>query len=237
LAGSPDIAAAIFGKIDQSSVFVCDVSIVNPSAGKSRPSPNPNVLIELGYAIARLGWENIILILNEEYGGIEQLPFDLRARRILKYRISPEAQDKASERSRVCASLQAGIRSILLNVPQRREKSGTTQVGTHTTSKQDKSDAQSKLKVIMNLPQGMRRSQMLLENAEEHLNRNRYDLAVIFASKLPSGRRKFDLLTAIADGSMGLRDADTAQKAISGLPQGMRRSQMAQQLLGIMERP
>jgi len=45
--GSPDIAATIFEKIDNCDVFVCDVSIVNARSRK-RPTPNPNVLIELG---------------------------------------------------------------------------------------------------------------------------------------------------------------------------------------------
>ncbi|MCJ7675892.1 MAG: nucleotide-binding protein, partial [Sedimentisphaerales bacterium] len=47
--GSPDIANTIFGKIEQSQVFACDVSIINKGE-KSRKAPNPNVLIELGYA-------------------------------------------------------------------------------------------------------------------------------------------------------------------------------------------
>lgn len=49
IAGSPDISHSIFSKIDSTSVFVCDVSIIDSEAKK--PSPNPNVLIELGYAI------------------------------------------------------------------------------------------------------------------------------------------------------------------------------------------
>lgn len=55
LAGSPDIANSILAKIAVSDVFVADVSVVN--AGAARPSPNPNVLVELGCAIAELGWE------------------------------------------------------------------------------------------------------------------------------------------------------------------------------------
>lgn len=67
LAGAPDIANSILAKIAVSDVFVADVSIVNP--GAARPSPNPNVLLELGYAIAELGWENIILVQNGAFGG------------------------------------------------------------------------------------------------------------------------------------------------------------------------
>src|SRR5438876_9492524 len=46
--GAPDIAHTIFQKIEKAAAFVADVSIIN--AGIGRPTPNPNVLIELGYA-------------------------------------------------------------------------------------------------------------------------------------------------------------------------------------------
>jgi len=48
--GSPDIADTIFRKIDASQVFVCDISIINKGL-QSKPTPNPNVLVELGYAM------------------------------------------------------------------------------------------------------------------------------------------------------------------------------------------
>src|SRR5437867_1742499 len=48
--GAPDISSTIFAKITAAHVFVADVSIVTrPEQGKS--TPNPNVLIELGYAL------------------------------------------------------------------------------------------------------------------------------------------------------------------------------------------
>ena len=50
--GSPHIAKTIFQKIDVADVFVADVSIVGGSI--ERPAPNPNVLIELGYALCSL---------------------------------------------------------------------------------------------------------------------------------------------------------------------------------------
>ena len=30
--------------------------------------PNPNVVFELGYAVANLGWERVILLINEAHG-------------------------------------------------------------------------------------------------------------------------------------------------------------------------
>ncbi len=83
--GSPDITESIFSKISNSSVFVADISIVNSSDESIRKTPNPNVLIELGYAARTLGWEKIICIYNTDFGSFDDLPFDLRNRRIMPY--------------------------------------------------------------------------------------------------------------------------------------------------------
>ena len=116
LTGSPDIVASIFEKIKDSSVFVCDVSIVNKNDNSSRLTPNPNVLIELGFAISHLGWPNIIMIMNEEFGAVESLPFDLRARRVLAYKMAPESEDKSTERNKISKILKEGIKNILLSI-------------------------------------------------------------------------------------------------------------------------
>lgn len=85
LAGSPDIAESIFTKIAGCNVFIADISIINPESENSRKTPNPNVLIELGFAARALGWEKIICIFNSEFGDFNDLPFDLRNRRIMDY--------------------------------------------------------------------------------------------------------------------------------------------------------
>lgn len=85
--GSPNIPQTILQKIDETDIFVCDVTIIN-SNSKFRPTPNPNVLFELGYAINRLGWERVIMIMNEAFGNIEKLPFDLEKRRAFLYSLT-----------------------------------------------------------------------------------------------------------------------------------------------------
>lgn len=112
LAGTPDIANSIFAKIAVSDVFVADVSIVN--TGSNRPSPNPNVLLELGYAIAELGWENTILVMNGAYGGPELLPFDLRGRRIVVYH-KADADNRGEARALLQGRLETALRSALTN--------------------------------------------------------------------------------------------------------------------------
>lgn len=113
LSGSPDISQSIFSKIDQSSAFVCDVSIIDSKAKK--PSPNPNVLIELGYAVKVLSWNRIILVMNTDYGKPELLPFDLRPRRVLAYNISKDAEEKAPERNKLQNNLVVALKSIFEN--------------------------------------------------------------------------------------------------------------------------
>ena len=84
--GAPDIAATILRKIDEATAFVCDVSIVcRPN--NERPCPNPNVLVELGYALKSIRSEKIILVFNTAYGDVSELPFDLRFKRVMTYQM------------------------------------------------------------------------------------------------------------------------------------------------------
>jgi hypothetical protein len=102
--GSPSIVESITGKIARSDVFVCDISIIN-ALSSGRTTPNPNVLYELGFASAILGWERIIMIQNSVYGGPEMLPFDLRGRRILQYYLDSTVDDRAGEKQKLQKSL------------------------------------------------------------------------------------------------------------------------------------
>jgi hypothetical protein len=110
--GSPDIAATIFAKIVAASVFVADVSIVS-RAENLRPCPNPNVLIELGYALKALGHERIIIVFNRAFGNIAELPFDLRARRVLSYEMPEVASERAPARKRLANDFDAALRVAL----------------------------------------------------------------------------------------------------------------------------
>ena len=70
VAGSPDIASTIFGKIDASDIVVADVSIVSDSSAK-RHAPNPNVLIEVGFALKSHNFERVILVFNGAFGTLK----------------------------------------------------------------------------------------------------------------------------------------------------------------------
>lgn len=111
VAGAPDIGLTILAKIDAAVAFVCDVSLVTADAA-GRPSPNPNVLVELGYALRALGLSKIILVMNTAFGRPEKLPFDLRQKRATTYHL-PEGAEKAPVRKDLRAALGTAISLIL----------------------------------------------------------------------------------------------------------------------------
>jgi hypothetical protein len=110
--GAPDIASTIFAKITAADVFVADISIV--VGDQKRATPNPNVLIELGYAMKALGHERVILVFNRAFGKIEDLPFDLRMRRVLAYEL-PEGQTKSTQKKALEKQLNHAIRAAVEN--------------------------------------------------------------------------------------------------------------------------
>jgi len=107
--GSPNITVSIFSKIDESNLFIADISIINPNS-EERKTPNPNVLIELGYAIKKLGFKNIILIFNKYYGNPNDLPFDIRQNRILSYHF--DGNNKAEVANSLIKDLTIAIMTI-----------------------------------------------------------------------------------------------------------------------------
>jgi hypothetical protein len=110
--GSPDIAQTILAKIKDAEIFVGDVSIIN--SGAVRPTPNPNVLIELGYAMAALGTERILMVLNAAYGGPESLPFDLRQRIAVVYTLPEAGDERGLVRKDLAKRLENALRAIFL---------------------------------------------------------------------------------------------------------------------------
>ncbi len=123
--GSPDIVETIFKKIDECDIFIADVSIINkyyPIDEEGQPieavktTPNPNVLIELGYAAHVVGWENIICILNTDFGEIEELPFDIRQRRLTPYSLND--RKKAEVRKMLRGIIAATVMNVQENGPR-----------------------------------------------------------------------------------------------------------------------
>jgi hypothetical protein len=117
--GSPDIAETIFEKIDDCSAFVADVSLINGRRNTdklgcdcTRLTPNPNVLCEWGRATRSVTFDRIISVFNLATGSIEDLPFDMRKRRVVTYRLAG-GDDKPSVRDELAGKLKAALEPIL----------------------------------------------------------------------------------------------------------------------------
>lgn len=103
--GAPDIVQTIFSKINECDIFIADVSVINKyyaitEDGKKdqvKFSPNPNVLLELGYAASVVGWENVICFLNVDYGDPTDFPFDLAHRRLSPYSLQNKTKKEIRE--------------------------------------------------------------------------------------------------------------------------------------------
>ena len=96
VAGWPDITSALFDKIDQCEIFVADITPINGPNSDFRITPNPNVLLELGYALGTgLGRTRIICVINTHYlpdGDLGKLPFDLRGSRPVQFTLEDPAR-------------------------------------------------------------------------------------------------------------------------------------------------
>jgi len=80
-AGSPKIEDIVFEKIRNCDIFLADITPV--AVFEDKRIPNPNVCVELGFAIKTLGWDRIILVAeNDGSWKTKDLPFDINHNRI-----------------------------------------------------------------------------------------------------------------------------------------------------------
>lgn len=114
--GSPNIPEKIFEKISTAHIFICDLTCVTEFNNKK--FANPNVLIELGYAISELGWDRILLLFNTEYGNIpNDLPFDTRTHRATPFKIVDKSDNKG--KSDLTEKLIIAIKLIIKESPKK----------------------------------------------------------------------------------------------------------------------
>lgn len=115
--GQPPIVETIFQKIDAAHVFVADMTFVGKRLD-GRSTPNPNVLIEYGWALRGGSHTRIVCLANTAYGEIsgESLPFNMRhVKWPITYGLSEGAspEEKAAERKRLTTVLTGAIRASL----------------------------------------------------------------------------------------------------------------------------
>lgn len=118
--GSPNIPQTILEKISNSDVFICDITTINGDQSETRKTPNPNVMYELGYAVALLGWGRIILLFNTEFGSFpDDTPFDIDRHRASPYSLKFEADKKTTlKKIGPLASLQKiALTAIIKSAP------------------------------------------------------------------------------------------------------------------------
>lgn len=121
VAGTPDIFTTILEKIGSCGIFLGDVTPVASTTGrdgKQKRIPNPNVMLEAGYAFSRVGDRRVLLILNDAIGTPDELPFDLSRRRWpLTYTMAPgNAPTKADEKA-LAEKLRTAIRAVIESGP------------------------------------------------------------------------------------------------------------------------
>lgn len=114
--GRPPIVQTIFDKIETAVAFVADVTPVGTTAA-GKQLPNPNVMLELGYARRSRGHERLIFVANGHYiAKAEDLPFDLRGDKGPAVYTLAEGADrdafKAAQASLV-AALKLDLRAII----------------------------------------------------------------------------------------------------------------------------
>ena len=114
--GSPSIIETIFRKIDRAAVFVPDLTFVG-ARGTGGLTPNPNVLIEYGWALKSLTRSRIAAVMNVAHGAPHgALPFDLAHMRFpITYNLqtSTSAEERRSEQKRLSAAFEDAIRLVL----------------------------------------------------------------------------------------------------------------------------
>jgi hypothetical protein len=116
--GVPPIVDTIFDKIDRATIFLPDLTF----AGKridGRPTPNPNVLVEYGWALKALRYTRIIPVMNVAFGKPtpQTMPFDMRHLRhpSCTYDLPEGAsqEQRRNELARLVRSLAGEISAVL----------------------------------------------------------------------------------------------------------------------------
>lgn len=95
--GAVEIANTIMDKIAASAIFVADVTPI-ARAENNKAVPNPNVMVELGWAFNKPGFARHIYVMNTADGfTADDLPFDIRHRRVMTYELADGAENKVKE--------------------------------------------------------------------------------------------------------------------------------------------
>jgi hypothetical protein len=118
VAGTPPIVDTIFRRIDAAGAFLADVTFV-ANRLDDRPTPNPNVLLEYGWALKSLSYSRIICVMNTHYGqpSDETLSFNIKHLRWpIQYSLTDDAD--AATRQEVLSELVREFKGALRAIVQ-----------------------------------------------------------------------------------------------------------------------
>jgi hypothetical protein len=113
--GQPPVTETILKKIDACDVFAPDLSFVASTDG-GKLIPNPNVMIEYGYALKAKAHAAMMPVMNTAFGPPESLPFDMgHLRHPLQYFVSPTAKnaERRAARGRLIDDIGNALKVIL----------------------------------------------------------------------------------------------------------------------------
>lgn len=115
--GTPPIVETIFNKISESGVFVPDLTFLGMTAS-GRKLPNPNVLVEYGWALKSISHSQIVPVMNTAFGEPTPIamPFDVRhLRNPITYHMeeAKDAETKSAVRNQLIKDLQTQIGYII----------------------------------------------------------------------------------------------------------------------------
>lgn len=129
--GSPNIVTTLFSKIDNCDLFIADLSLCfTEDQNHKKRSPNPNVMLELGYAVKTLGWERVICFCNTDFGS--EYPFDIAHNRITDF--SLDGKSKKEIRTEVAKIIFINIRDLRKSPPRVKVGMATHIIGTYDYS-------------------------------------------------------------------------------------------------------
>ena len=92
VSGMPSIDQTILRKIDACDIFLADVTpscnyenILGNGSTVNKEVPNPNVLLELGYAMSALGVDYVVVVAHQGQWKPADMPFDINHRSIYSF--------------------------------------------------------------------------------------------------------------------------------------------------------
>lgn len=172
--GSPNIVATLFSKIDDCDLFIADLSLCfTEDQGKGKRSPNPNVLLELGYAVKTLGWERVICLCNTDFG--DKYPFDIAHNRITDF--SLEGKSKKEVKGEIAKIIFINIRDLRKHTPRAKAGIATHIIGTYNTGSHEVTSVLTPLEIgkqegyVLHNEELLNNARKLLAEVQELTNR------------------------------------------------------------------